>query len=100
MEQLPDNSLQNSVQVQSACPLSLFHRTPIDWPGRLGEGFSQKKILSPQPSYIRGWGLTSGFDCPRACTSISSGLHPEHFALGFRLKRLLSCFLKQLRASD
>ena len=23
---------------------------------------------SPQPSYIRDWGLTSGFDCPRAST--------------------------------
>ena len=23
---------------------------------------------SPQPSYIRGWGLTTGFDCPRAFT--------------------------------
>ena len=48
--------------------------------------------LSPQPSYIRGWGLTSGFDCPRAVTFAFFRALPGCACVGGPLETFVSQF--------
>ena len=48
--------------------------------------------LSPQPSYIRGWGLTSGFDCPKAVTFAFFRIFPGCACVGGPLETFVSLF--------